>query len=317
MIATVKVGFILLFFVHCLQAQKRQCDCKPVSDCDTFQGILDQKDFNQLKKHQFCGFDGKVPKYCCPTTAENYLTELNRVCGVYYSSAIVGGIHARPHEYPWMVALVDPNNEDQVICEGVLVSEDIIVTAAYCIVDGLEKVKLGNANLTQAQGFEIKSTLVHPDYNERTFANNLAVIELKDKLIFDSKIRPICLPEIDDLENEDLLAIGWPRPRSTISHEDNSTLIKVWAKSVDRETCQAAYQSTKIQLTSEQICAEGRHKRNGCPGDTGGPLTSLSRNQRHVLNGISSFGSNSGCRFPEVYTNVLHHKDWILDSILN
>jgi len=320
MVVSVKMWILFFFFVHCLQAQEEQtgqCDCKPVSDCEAFQEMLDEKDFNQLKKQKLCGFDGKVPMYCCPKIkGEDYFNELNRICGVYLQSAVVGGIYAKPHEYPWMAAFV---HQDKVVCEGVLVSEDLIVTSAYCFSGTsleLEKVKLGNANVTKAKEFEIKSVSVHPDAeNNNNFANNLAVIKLKEKLTFDSTILPICLPEATDLQNENLEAVGWPRPWSNIHKENDETLVSINTKPVDQDTCQAAYQSSKVQLESSHICAQEAYKRgHSCLGDLGGPLVSL-KNHRYSLIGIGSFGPQACYQLPEVYTSILSHKDWILQKM--
>ena len=42
------------------------CLCTKVRDCIPLNELIKQRQFNELKDFERCGFDKKIPKYCCP-----------------------------------------------------------------------------------------------------------------------------------------------------------------------------------------------------------------------------------------------------------
>ena len=42
------------------------CLCTKVTDCLPLNELIKQRKFNELKDFERCGFDKKIPKYCCP-----------------------------------------------------------------------------------------------------------------------------------------------------------------------------------------------------------------------------------------------------------
>ncbi|CAL4103465.1 unnamed protein product, partial [Meganyctiphanes norvegica] len=51
-----------------------------------------------------------------------------------HTSKIVGGYTAQEGEMPWQVALLTKSN--QLFCGGTLLSPDVVLTAAHCLMDG-------------------------------------------------------------------------------------------------------------------------------------------------------------------------------------
>lgn len=47
---------------------------------------------------------------------------------------------------------------------------------------------------TDVQMREVKTIITHEDYNQMTFDNDIAVLELKEPLVFSSTVHPVCLP---------------------------------------------------------------------------------------------------------------------------
>lgn len=41
---------------------------------------------------------------------------------------------------------------------------------------------------------EVKTIITHEDYNQMTYDNDIAVLELKEPLVFSSTVHPVCLP---------------------------------------------------------------------------------------------------------------------------
>lgn len=316
-----------------LHAQKIQfvqnesfCDCKNIMDCASLKTLLDNRDFAMLKAHKSCGFDGKVLKYCCPdgqvgepnqqpisisgiSQTETYFKNLDQVCGTQYLSAVVGGKIARDHEYPWLAALA--YGEESIRCGGVLVSHNVIVTAAHCINDQLSKVKLGHANLNNTEDFDIDTILVHPEFDAKSVSNDLALIKINSKLIFDSNIKPICLPKIEHMKDEPLKLAGWD---VTNQSKYSNVLLHLNLDFVEQGVCEDLYRGA-TKITPSQICANYLPKEDLCEV-TSGPLMQ-SQNQQIILMGFSSFGPRL-CNniVPDVYTNILHHIEWIRDFIL-
>jgi len=64
------------------------------------------------------------------------------------------------------------------------------------------------------------------------------------------------------------------------------------------------------------ICA-GDSNSNTCSGDSGGPISvkiEINGTNRVAQLGIVSYGENT-CRYYAVYTNVMHHINWILQVV--
>ena len=50
----------------CPNFEDEICLCTKVTDCVPLNDLVKQRKFNELKDFEFCGFDKKIPKYCCP-----------------------------------------------------------------------------------------------------------------------------------------------------------------------------------------------------------------------------------------------------------
>ena len=52
-------------------AQESVCNCKVIHECEKLNELVISHKFNELKtNYKSCGFDRKVPKYCCPFSQE-------------------------------------------------------------------------------------------------------------------------------------------------------------------------------------------------------------------------------------------------------
>ena len=66
--------------------------------------------------------------------------------------AIIGGSFAKPHEYPWIVGVVDNSGK----CGGTIISKNLVITAAHCVSDIDETysdelfIYMGNSDLTSS-----------------------------------------------------------------------------------------------------------------------------------------------------------------------
>ena len=330
---------VLLLVLQYLHAQEIRfgmrndptCDCKSIFECADLKALLDRRDFGALKTHQSCGFDKKMPRYCCPAVEqliprtstqdprEAYFSQLKKVCGLADVNRIFGGKSVGNHEFPWLAALL---YGDSVRCGGVLVSHNVLVTAAHCINDKLDKVLMGHADLNQTKEFQIESVLLHPDFDikNRFLYNDLAMIKITESLVFDNAIKPICLPEREDdisWRNETAIVSGWG---FTEDWKLSNELLQVELKHVDPKICQSDFRAkgaVNFKLSESQICAQGLPGHDSCQGDSGGPLM-YPKGDKNFLIGITSFGTRKCNSFvPGVYTDVFKHINWIQNFIFD
>lgn len=85
---------------------------------------------------------------------------------------IVGGVPFNC-SIPWMVSL--RNENDQHICAGSLIENNVVLTAAHCfdhdqraVTADIGRVKLNDINDPNFDKFEIVRTIVHEDYDPST-----------------------------------------------------------------------------------------------------------------------------------------------------
>jgi secreted trypsin-like serine protease len=87
---------------------------------------------------------------------------------------------------------------------------------------------------------------------------------------------------------------------------------------VPEDTCEREFQKVipNFNLTTTKICARAELHRDGCGGDSGGPLMHLTKNAIYDVIGITSFG-NKACdsSSPGVYTRVSSYLDWIANTV--
>ena len=142
------------------------------------------------------------------------LNYLKRECGYKTSEDIFGGENVKDHEFPWMVALVhettNPNSNHSVVtCGGSLISHNVVLTAAHCLLDKkpkneeykyvLKRIKIGHSFLSSnlIKEIDIESKLAHPSWLADQFWNpaDIALLKLSKHVQFNIGISPICLPK--------------------------------------------------------------------------------------------------------------------------
>lgn len=228
----------------------------------------------------------------------------------------MGGFEVNPsHKYPWMVAFL--NRQGKPFCSGSIISRHYILTAAHCF-DSIStnyslissiKVALGVQRLNET-GLkeEIESILIHPKYHKTSQAlfNDLALVKLKQRLVFNINRRPICLPNRSMNNYRNLTVAGWG-----FTVEDgfpSQVLREVSLPFVENHVC-ADFHGDSI--TDDMICAGGQKDQDSCHGDSGSPLMHWQYGHAFVV-GIVSYGL--GCGRPSYYgvnTRVQSYLEWI------
>ncbi|KAI8326512.1 trypsin-like serine protease [Martensiomyces pterosporus] len=202
---------------------------------------------------------------------------------------IMGGSTASKGAYPFIVYL--HNNAEHTFCGGSILSSQWVVTAAHCIktakISDID-VYVGqyNYNLDTSKATGLVEMHVHPQYNDASMVNDIALLRLSKPI--SSNASPI---EIDTGSVGDgitVTALGWGFTSPTgktasqdLKQGDLTTL----------STAQCQQKDTKFTGNNgPRICVAADRGTDTCPGDSGGPLI-RKVNGRNKLLGITSFGT--------------------------
>jgi secreted trypsin-like serine protease len=152
-------------------------------------------------------------------TSTIYLCSSNSTCGCSLNSAvltrIIGGEEAEANTWGWVVSIRLRNMH---ICGGSLISSELILTAAHCLVS-IETISsltitAGSKYLSEIdQQQSISEIYIHRNYQAKTYTNDIALIRLSSPLnMDDDSLALICLPSniTESLsKNTTVVAIGW------------------------------------------------------------------------------------------------------------
>ncbi|MBT3812914.1 MAG: serine protease [Gammaproteobacteria bacterium] len=231
---------------------------------------------------------------------------------------IIGGKQASSTAWPSMAGLADKHSI--VFCGASLIGKDWVLTAAHCVYEmdiSDFDVFINQPNLERqsanSEFIPVESVLLHPNYNNETLENDLALI----KLATSSRKPPIhVLAPFTAQDNAGKLAIalGWGSTTTEQSAPYPVNLQQVDLPLIDNRQCEAAMGP----LTEDMLCAgDGLGERDTCFGDSGGPLTVFdteSKTWRQA--GITSWGFDCAVLGTYgVYTRLKNYAQFISTNI--
>ena len=229
---------------------------------------------------------------------------------------IVGGKAADPGEYPWQVMLLDSSG--RFFCGGSLIHAKWVLTAGHCTYGiTVSRVVLGahdrtNSSESSRQTITVLRTIRHPNYNDNTTDNDLALLELSQPATLNNRVAiiPYVISPGDDAlfaAGVNSVVTGWGA--TSEGGSSPAILQEVTVPIVSQDICRQAYGSS---LTNNMLCAGlTQGGKDSCQGDSGGPL-SVSSSSGRKLAGIVSWGN--GCARPGfygIYTRVANYTAWI------
>ncbi|XP_033313522.1 uncharacterized protein LOC117212680 [Bombus bifarius] len=272
-------------------------------------GIDDRSGFNTPKTRSRCGIRNKVLKQSQETDSKTVFAEI-----------------------PWQ-AMVLHLKERKILCSGVLIGNQDVLTAANCIYGLLPEdilIKLGEWKL----GYELKheeplpfqiinvsSISIHPYYEGKPGEYDLAMLHLENPITFDRHISPICLPDSKHLlqNNKLCIATGWGKSILQ-AHYAGAIMHAISMNILSRERCKdVLLLSTNlgINVTNGTICAAPKEEKdNICDTDVGGPLACQNEHGAYELSGI--YSQDTGC-YPSNQVAVFASLDvaWVKKIISN
>jgi len=231
--------------------------------------------------------------------------------------SIINGAPASECEWIWQVSLEKSSGHH---CGGMLIAPDWVLTAAHC--DGVKNVRAGHYNVDEGgQVVRIDKWIPHPEYDDKTYEYDIALIRLKSPMQMGGCVGLVCLPDRDISPGTTCWTTGWGSTKqedyddraSSQSYPDK--LQEVQVDILSNSACQKKYKG-KDDITNDMICAQGENNKgitDACQGDSGGPLVCNVGGKWSVY-GATSWGR--GCAdedYPGVYSRVHYSLSWIED----
>ncbi|KAL0151334.1 hypothetical protein M9458_053328, partial [Cirrhinus mrigala] len=157
----------------------------------------------------------------------------------------------------------------------------------------------------------VKSYHDHPDFNYRTFQNDIMLLRLEKEVELNKNVKRISIPTQEgDIKPDFVCSVaGWGR--LSFEGEQSTRLMEADVKIMNNTECKNRWKKT--YSASEMMCVYGHG--GSCKGDSGGPLVC-----GDIAVGISSFGDRDACNSrerPEVYTKISAYLPWIRSIIAN
>ncbi|XP_067252230.1 mast cell protease 8 [Chanodichthys erythropterus] len=215
---------------------------------------------------------------------------LSCVPGFSMRDGIVHGKVSIPHSRPYMVYIRDTISEE--VCDGFLIREDFVMTAAHCGRNPVVYLGVNDTNLLP------ESVAVHPIPHPKFIMRpgyDIMLLKLKTPATLNKTVNTITLPKTGDGEiSKNCMVMGWGSQDyqydspSRVLKEANVTLL-------DSKNCG----------TTDTLCSEG--KIGPAKGDSGGPIVC-----GDVAQGIVSFYTQeSNGEYCTRYTHILKYLPWI------
>jgi secreted trypsin-like serine protease len=248
----------------------------------------------------------------------------------HLSSRIVGGTIANPSRYPFYTLVKLYSSYGYAgFCGGSLIASDVVLTAAHCVTDDFDPptsaelwVNSSSVKYSEYEYFR-KATrwVVHPDYNPRTYINDIALIFLDAPVVGVPLVlmnRNASFPGNNTRDLLTAIGLGETQENATNSYDDPilpDNLMQVSVNSTPMFACWKAYGTAAIKESA--ICASEEGAGGGCYGDSGGPLLIPSSSaSKNVQVGITSTKARGvfncvAANLPQAYTRVSYYAKWV------
>jgi secreted trypsin-like serine protease len=198
------------------------------------------------------------------------------------TSLIAGGERLKKGSWPWIAAFY---HNFKYICGGSIVSERVILTASHCIQDkGDEHPKLPEHSNFVVGKHDLSSNsendhinvgvlkfIMHPKWKpQRTIYDaDIAVVILKEPLVFRRNIRPICLPQFSD-NHEELVSqsgvlAGWGFNEENKLTTNDPRIIEIPV--IDDDECLRNEPNYEKVMSDRGFCTAGNLGKGPCKGE--------------------------------------------------
>ncbi|MEE6470640.1 hypothetical protein FKM82_009017 [Ascaphus truei] len=242
------------------------------------------------------------------TTENSHTSEGNIIS--FSDAAFAQGRYCEPGECPWQALLVNEDNEQY--CGGTILNEHFVLTAAHCINQTSFHVAVGQMNAR----FESRSTsihwvdkiLMHSKFQEQSYDYDIALIKLKEPIVFNEAVLPVCIPTRNFAEqilmSQDFGTVSF----FSCGKEQDGKLQMHYAQQRDTSQCMKC----NLNMTGNMFCASVN---STCDGEEGGPHVTPYKGT-HFITGIASWSDRCNMQGQlAMYTKVSNFIDWIQASL--
>ncbi|WP_138315907.1 S1 family peptidase [Rhodoluna limnophila] len=215
---------------------------------------------------------------------------------------------------PWVASIWFAENEDsltdpQYLCTGSLIQQDIVLTAAHCILDtGFYFVRLQSDTLSSSSPMiQVSSTWKNPRYTSTKFVNDIGLLMLAKPVLVPTMpyVKATQSAALSKVKNFEIY--GW----GSNQDEQLATYLRKAKLSLQTTAAKKIYGSKYFNATT--MIAAGTYIKNeriysgGCRGDSGGPLVAKINGIETIV-GVTSWGSrNCNLSRPTVFTKLSYY----------
>lgn len=147
----------------------------------------------------------------------------------------------------------------------------------------------------------ISHIVIHENYNN--MLHDVALLKLKEPLIYSDYIKAITLPYEKPVENSSAIVMGWGLVKAMGDISRNLQWIKVQV--TDPINCFSNLFGQDAEKSL--LCLQSPINSGICSGDMGGSAV-----ENNILLGLASFAiERCGSEYPDGFTNVAYYVDWI------
>jgi len=146
---------------------------------------------------------------------------------------------------------------------------------------------LQNLDEEGEQNRKVTGVLIHPDFNEKSLINDVAVLIVGEEFEYNERVGPVCLPDPGDHVKPatECLASGHGKSGDGqfgfFSTKLKKVTLPIWSSDECQKTLNKEYfqpnHSISWRTHESFLCAGGEEMQDTCEGDGGGPLVCYSK----------------------------------------
>ncbi|KAF6100715.1 testis serine protease 5 [Phyllostomus discolor] len=241
------------------------------------------------------------------------------------SCRVVNGKVVDVGKWPWQVSILFLG---VYVCSGSLIHQQWILTAGHCLQRSLEpsqySVMVGVQHLPEnGTRLPLSQIVIHENF--RNFmSNDIALLKLKDPIVWSPMIQPVCLPSTKLTLSKGTLCwmIVWGRSSALVNQTAPYTLQEVAVRIISNRICNDRYhflflKDQRMFVGKDMLCASSELGVDSCQSNSGSSMV-CQLNKTWIQVGVESWSFS--CKrhlFPDVYTSTAHFTQWIQGQISN